>query len=214
MSDLKFNCPHCNQSLEAPPEMTGQTIDCPSCSGSIRVPDTQPGLKSPIPPPGASAVSPSVPAPVQPQQPSMKEESSPVRPAPAEMKTTKKQNRQAVGCGCFLIIGIIAVIVIYFWAAAGGRLEGSVLFTGTQFIITNNDSCDWTNVELEVNNGYSLHVEKIPAGTTSTVGAMQFSNSKGERFNPYTLKLKSFVITCSTPKNSLLNSVLQVSWDK
>ena len=38
MSDLKFNCPHCNQSLEAPEDLLGKTIDCPSCNGSISVP--------------------------------------------------------------------------------------------------------------------------------------------------------------------------------
>jgi len=38
MSDFKFNCPHCEQSLEAPEEMLGQTIECPSCNGSILLP--------------------------------------------------------------------------------------------------------------------------------------------------------------------------------
>ncbi len=38
MSDFKFNCPHCNQSLEAPEDLLGQTIECPSCNGSIQIP--------------------------------------------------------------------------------------------------------------------------------------------------------------------------------
>ena len=41
MSDLKFTCPHCKQSLEAPEEMLGQVIDCPSCSKQIQVPKPQ-----------------------------------------------------------------------------------------------------------------------------------------------------------------------------
>jgi hypothetical protein len=42
MSDFNFNCPHCNQHLEAPQELMGQTIPCPSCNGAIRLPDPQP----------------------------------------------------------------------------------------------------------------------------------------------------------------------------
>ena len=41
MSDLKFTCPHCKQSLEAPEDMLGQVIDCPSCSKQIQVPKPQ-----------------------------------------------------------------------------------------------------------------------------------------------------------------------------
>ena len=32
MHDIKFNCPHCGQSLEAPEEMHGQSIICPTCN--------------------------------------------------------------------------------------------------------------------------------------------------------------------------------------
>jgi hypothetical protein len=42
MSDFKFNCPHCQQWLEAPEEMLGETIDCPSCQGSIELPAPEP----------------------------------------------------------------------------------------------------------------------------------------------------------------------------
>ena len=31
-------------------------------------------------------------------------------------------------------------------------LSATVRFTGTQFVITNNDTFDWTNVELEINS--------------------------------------------------------------
>ncbi len=38
MSDVKFNCPQCNQHLEAPEDMLGQLIDCPLCNQPIEVP--------------------------------------------------------------------------------------------------------------------------------------------------------------------------------
>jgi membrane protein YdbS with pleckstrin-like domain len=51
MPDVKFNCPHCKQSLEAPADMLGQLIDCPSCSQAIEVPRTQPRPAAPPPTP-------------------------------------------------------------------------------------------------------------------------------------------------------------------
>lgn len=52
MSDIKFNCPSCGQSLEAPPGMAGQLIDCPSCKKTIEVYAyrTTPGVEIPHPP--------------------------------------------------------------------------------------------------------------------------------------------------------------------
>jgi len=41
MSDFKFKCPHCQQSLEAPEEMLGTAINCPTCNGSIQLPAAQ-----------------------------------------------------------------------------------------------------------------------------------------------------------------------------
>ena len=38
MADIEFNCPACDQVLEAPEEMTGEAIDCPSCETEITIP--------------------------------------------------------------------------------------------------------------------------------------------------------------------------------
>lgn len=48
MSDLKFSCPHCKQSLEAPTEMLGHFLECPACKRQIQV--LRPQLRQ-IPPP-------------------------------------------------------------------------------------------------------------------------------------------------------------------
>jgi len=47
MNDFKFNCPHCQQSLEAPSDMIGYEITCPSCNNRILIPSPQP---QPAPP--------------------------------------------------------------------------------------------------------------------------------------------------------------------
>lgn len=79
------------------------------------------------------------------------------------------------------------------------KIHASVSFNGTQFIITNNDSFDWTNVKFELNagilkSGYILRENRIKSGHTYTVGALQFAKSGGERFNPFTMKPQSMFI--------------------
>jgi len=84
------------------------------------------------------------------------------------------------------------------------ELSASISFDGGQFVISNNDSFDWTNVELEVNSklfsgGYKFRTSVIRAGDVCTVGAMQFADSDGERFNPFTHKALKLTIWCNTP---------------
>jgi hypothetical protein len=39
MAEIQFNCPHCEQHLEAPKELLGGTVDCPLCNGRISLAD-------------------------------------------------------------------------------------------------------------------------------------------------------------------------------
>lgn len=83
-------------------------------------------------------------------------------------------------------------------------LNASVKFTETQFIITNRDNFDWTNVELDVNSGivksgYVLKTQRMKAGEVYTVGAMQFAKGDGTRLNPFTTKVLNLSISCDTP---------------
>jgi DNA-directed RNA polymerase subunit RPC12/RpoP len=41
MSEVKFVCPKCNQSLEGDESVRGQTVECPSCHTQIVVPSGQ-----------------------------------------------------------------------------------------------------------------------------------------------------------------------------
>jgi hypothetical protein len=54
MSEFKFSCPHCQQSIQATPEYSGVQINCPSCQTAIVVPDA-PAAASP---PGAPKAGP------------------------------------------------------------------------------------------------------------------------------------------------------------
>lgn len=84
-------------------------------------------------------------------------------------------------------------------------LHGSVQLTGGQFIITNKDAFDWTDVKLEINGGYVLRQPKISAGQTYQVGAMQFANSDALRFNPLSMKAQSLIICGNTPNGPNCN---------
>lgn len=83
-------------------------------------------------------------------------------------------------------------------------LNAEVALSGSHFIITNNDSFDWTNVELQiisdyVGNNFITMIPKISAGQNLSVRATEFTKKDGTRFNPYTMKSQSFRIRCNTP---------------
>jgi hypothetical protein len=52
MPDIHFECPKCNQSLDAPEELVGQLIECPSCNETIEIPihSSPPRLETPMAP--------------------------------------------------------------------------------------------------------------------------------------------------------------------
>lgn len=124
--------------------------------------------------------------------------------------------------GCLTLLGIIFLFLILIGviialqseeskkpsprtSSATIDLEASVRFDGSQFIITNQDSFDWTTVKLEVNSGlltggYVLKVKRLEAGHTYTVGALQFAKGDGTRLNPFTTKPQKFSIWCDVPR--------------
>lgn len=81
-------------------------------------------------------------------------------------------------------------------------LNASVSFTGTQFVIKNNDSFDYNNAKLELNGDYVLKGYNLKAGETYTVGMLQFADKKGNRFTALQ-KPQKFSIWCdlSSGKN-------------
>lgn len=130
-------------------------------------------------------------------------------------KPKDKRPQISTGAGC---VSLIAIFAFVGWCASRiadsppapevPDLTAAVRFTGTQFVITNNDSFNWSNCKLEINSGwvsggYELRTDVIGPRSTATVGAMQFAKSDGQRFNPLSMKPNSFSITCDTPKGRL-----------
>jgi hypothetical protein len=108
------------------------------------------------------------------------------------------------------VLFVLLALAVIGWAVAGNDsprsnasstadLDAAVTFTGTQFKVTNETGMIWTDVECVVNGGlvgggYTFRIDSIRPNESATVGAMQFANSSGERFNPWQMKPQKFVI--------------------
>jgi len=93
--------------------------------------------------------------------------------------------------------------------------NGAVSFDGTQFLIGNQDKYDCLNSRMEVNGGflkggYTLEGYLLEAGHNYTVGAAQFTDGDGNRFNPFIKKPQTFTISCMG--NNELTAVIRV-WE-
>lgn len=102
------------------------------------------------------------------------------------------------------ILSIFILVIFAILAAGSGQsgsssssnhLNATVSFSDTQFKIINNDTYDWTNTKLKVNDKYVLHAGTIKAGGIYIVGMAQFAKSDGERFNPFTMKVLNILIS-------------------
>ncbi len=87
------------------------------------------------------------------------------------------------------------------------ELKVVVHFTGTQFDIMNLDDYDCDNAIMTVNNDYQLNGYTLGVGQSYKVGAAQFANSDGTRFNPFATKPQSFAVICQGT-----NELKNVSW--
>lgn len=105
-----------------------------------------------------------------------------------------------------LIVTIIALTAICARSSSQTiDLNASVTLQGTQFLITNKNNFDWTNIKMEVNRGlttpgFAYNANKIPAGKTFTVTCSKFLKLDGTPFNPSTIQLLKFSIACDTPE--------------
>ena len=81
------------------------------------------------------------------------------------------------------------------------ELDATVKFSDVAFMITNNESKEWTNCKLELNaegfkSGYVYKTKVIPTKDALIVPFREFTKGDGTRFNPYDMKAKSLSISC------------------
>lgn len=98
----------------------------------------------------------------------------------------------------FLSIVVIGVFMVFAYGSGEDDsvlLNANVSFTGTQFIITNNDKFDYENCRIQLNSKYLLKNVDMDAGETYTVGIMRFADKNGNRFT-LNQKPQELTITC------------------
>ena len=125
-----------------------------------------------------------------------------------------------------IIVGVVVLLLVVgaIVSVAGSgsseskTLNAAVSFDGTQLTITNEDTYDWHNVDMQLNSGtFDNGFEYKPgivmmAGQTYTVGCMQFAKGDGTRFNPYTYKAQNIWISCDNDNDGLIDGSGQWSW--
>lgn len=112
-----------------------------------------------------------------------------------------------------LILGILSVLTVSFTQNGSGsqqelrkeieeknkQTNAKVNFTGTTFVITNNNDFDWERAEIVVNEKYRYEANNIKANTVYEVGAGQFIDDKNYRFNPFEMKPSEIRIFVKEP---------------
>ncbi len=68
-----------------------------------------------------------------------------------------------------------------------------IRFNDTQLEITTNKTLN--SIRLRLNGDYTCQVERLPAGVY-TLGLATFTDSKGNRFNPFRQKVIRITIFC------------------
>ena len=100
---MKIPCSNCNQRLEIPEELAGQTIECPACNASLAVPTLEATLQVQITPP--KAVSLQTPAPQK------RKSSIPSKTTPHN-DVTKNLASRWKRLGGILIDSLISLIIV------------------------------------------------------------------------------------------------------
>jgi hypothetical protein len=110
--------------------------------------------------------------------------------------------------GISIVVVVVIVIALITTCRSPSRnvgLNAAVTFDDTQFVISNKDDFDWTNVKMEVNGGvvfpgFSYSIPSIAAEKTYTVFGNRFFKPDGLQFDPATTIIQRFTIACDTPK--------------
>jgi hypothetical protein len=104
-----------------------------------------------------------------------------------------------------LIVIVIALVATCRSSSRNVGLNAEVTFSANEFVISNKNDFDWTNVQMQINEvvaipGFSCSIPKIAAGETYTVFSNRFFTPDGSQFDPTTTKIQRFTIACDTPK--------------
>ena len=137
---MKIPCSSCNQRLEIPEELAGQTIECPACNASLAIPLA-------APPPPTSRVEVTTPQAAKPQKP------SPRRQTSASPKAASSKKSLIPKLAIAAIVGLMVVGVLIFSSSQSGP---SVLESYTGVSVSPMGSKMALDLELRSDNSFVL----------------------------------------------------------
>ena len=144
---MKIPCSNCNQRLEIPEELAGQTIECPACKASLTVPSLQP-------PPVTPQVQVTTPQAAAPQK------TAPQRKTSTALKAaSSKKSKSPIPKWAIAAVGGVTVmaLVMYFLsgpsmsihkAAETGNIEVIKQHLATGVNVNAKDKYGWTPFAL------------------------------------------------------------------
>jgi ankyrin repeat protein len=173
---MKIPCSNCNQRLEIPEELAGQTIECPACKASLTVPSLQP-------PPVTPQVQVTTPQAAAPQA-AAPQKTAPQRKTSTALKAaSSKKSKLPIPKWAIAAVGGVTVmaLVMYFlsgpsvdiWeAVATGNIEvvKQHLADGAPWPIAPAEE-GWTPLHLSVQNG-KKEVSELLISEGADVNAM------------------------------------------
>jgi hypothetical protein len=83
------------------------------------------------------------------------------------------------------------------------EISPAITNTELELIVTNNDTFDWMNAQLELNNAFRYEIAAIHAGETLHLQLQDFTKADGTRFDPVSEAPSNLVIACDTPKGKV-----------
>jgi hypothetical protein len=83
------------------------------------------------------------------------------------------------------------------------RISPAITNTGLELIVTNNDTFDWMNAQLELNNAFRYEIAAIHAGETLHLKLQDFTKADGTKFDPLSEVPSKLAIACDTPKGKV-----------
>ena len=111
---MKIPCSNCNQRLEIPEELAGQTIECPACKASLTVPSLQP-------PPVTPQVQVTTPQATAPQKTAPQRKTSTALKAASSKKSKSPIPKWAIAA----VAGVVIVVLIMVFSGGSNDLSPS-----------------------------------------------------------------------------------------
>ena len=148
---MKIPCSNCNQRLEIPEELAGQTIECPACKASLTVPSLQP-------PPVTPQVQVTTPQATAPQK------TAPQRKTSTALKAaSSKKSKSPIPKWAIAAVGGVTVMALVMYFLSGPSMSiHKAAETGNIEVIKQHlaDGAD-VNAKSDADGGTPLHLSLI-----------------------------------------------------